>query len=91
MDADATLIIRHIFEALPASGRILIYEATYVGDAATDRARAASAVQHLFFGGKIRTTDQIKTMLLKQGFVRPSVVPTRLPGYQILVAEKDAK
>jgi cyclopropane fatty-acyl-phospholipid synthase-like methyltransferase len=87
-DPEAEAIVKNIYQALPEHGEVVIYEAMYIGDSNIDKRRAASAIQHMFFGGKIRSVKEIEEILYNCGFLRTTQLNTKLPGYCAIIGIK---
>jgi demethylspheroidene O-methyltransferase len=83
-DPKAQQILRNAYDCMVSGGHVVVYEAFYVGDKKVDQARIASAIQHLFFGGRIRSVDEMVSMLKETGFYKVEAIKTKLAAYRVI-------
>jgi len=84
----ARKILRGVYKALASGGQVLIYEGMYTGDQYLDRLRAATAIQHMFLGGKTRSLEEVISLLQEAGFDGLYTLDTKLPSYRVVIGRR---
>lgn len=76
-DPDAERILRKCLEAVPADGRLLIFESVLPEGPQQDLGKMVDLHMLVLFGGKERTEPEWRSLLDRAGFSVTKIVPTR--------------
>ncbi len=78
-DEPASRLLRNIRSVMPKHGRLLLAECVLDDSAAVHPGKLLDIEMIAFVGGKERTADEFRQLLLQSGFTLKRVIPTRSP------------